>query len=314
MQSERRMVIIGKVSMEVGEMDSLAEKSYAHLALPQVSLGTRLVRRPIVMQYFRTYSWEDAMCRLLLHSLVAVMLLMSGITTAIAQTSGTPADHAEAARFAGTVSDESGTPIELAQLQLVLADGSRQNVQTDVSGRFLFAALIAGDARLEVRRLGYRPIVRTLVIPTTRALPATRIVLNAMPTALEGLAVHDTPAQWDGAATGFRERQLSNHFGHFLDRAALEKTHAQHPSDALRSVPGLVLIPSTRTGNLVRFRDCRPTVWIDGIRIGGAELDEVASMSDMAGVEVYRSLAGVPQQFIDRTNPCGAILVWTRDR
>jgi hypothetical protein len=253
------------------------------------------------------------MFRLLLHP-VAAVLLMSGMTSAIAQTSATPDERSEARSFAGTVSDENGAPLTLVQLRLVLADGSRRIVQTDASGHFLFAALIAGDARLEVRRLGYHPIVRALAIPASGPLPTTSIAMSAIPATLEGLAVSDTAAQWEGSTTGFRERQLSNHFGHFLDRAALEKTHAQHPSDALRSVPGLRLLPSNRIGNLVRFRDCRPTVWIDGIRIGGAELDEVASMSDMAGVEIYRSLAGVPQQFIDRTNPCGAILVWTRIR
>jgi hypothetical protein len=37
-------------------------------------------------------------------------------------------------------------------------------------------------------------------------------------------------------------------------------------------------------------------------------------MSDMAAVEIYSSLAGLPPQFLDRTNPCGAIVVWSRDR
>jgi hypothetical protein len=66
-------------------------------------------------------------------------------------------------------------------------------------------------------------------------------------------------------------------------------------------------------GNLVRFRNCRPTIWLDGIRLQDAELDEVSSMDDVAAIEIYKSLAGLPQQFIDRTNPCGGILLWTRN-
>jgi hypothetical protein len=74
-----------------------------------------------------------------------------------------------------------------------------------------------------------------------------------------------------------------------------------------------MLLPSQRIGNLVRFRNCRPTVWVDGIRVVDAELDEVTSMENVAAVEIYKSLAGLPQQFTDRTNPCGGILIWSRN-
>jgi hypothetical protein len=112
---------------------------------------------------------------------------------------------------------------------------------------------------------------------------------------------------------GFYSRQKSNNFGHYLDRAAIEATHAQRPSESLRGVPGVRLLPSSRVGNLVRIRNCRPTIWLDGIRLQEAELDEVSSMDDIAAIEIYKSLAGLPQQFIDRTNPCGGILLWTRN-
>jgi len=47
----------------------------------------------------------------------------------------------------------------------------------------------------------------------------------------------------------------------------------------------------------------------------GAELDDVTRPSDIDGIEIYSSWAGVPPQFADRGGRnCGAILVWTRIR
>ena len=79
----------------------------------------------------------------------------------------------------------------------------------------------------------------------------------------------------------------------------------------LRMIPG-VRVHSTRNGrNVVRFRGCAPTLWLDGMPLRGTEVDDVVFPLDVAGVEVYRSLAGTPPQFMDMSG-CGAIVVWTR--
>jgi hypothetical protein len=67
-------------------------------------------------------------------------------------------------------------------------------------------------------------------------------------------------------------------------------------------------------GMLLRIRGCKPSIWVDGVRAGGAELDEVINVHDLAGIEVYNSQAGLPPQYVDKVNHmCGAtVLVWTR--
>jgi hypothetical protein len=57
-----------------------------------------------------------------------------------------------------------------------------------------------------------------------------------------------------------------------------------------------------------------PMVWLDGVRLVGAEIDEVTQATDIAAIEVYNSFAGVPAQYLDRSAVCGTILVWTKTR
>jgi hypothetical protein len=239
---------------------------------------------------------------------VVGLVLVSVATIAHAQAGGS-SDRA-AHPVAGSVVDEAGSPVPFADIRLVAFDGSRLASQTDRVGHFLFASVPDGVAEVEIRRLGFRPHTRRVNVPAQQQGDSARIVLAALAAELQGIEVS---SDRDGLLAGFYSRQKSNNFGHYLDRAAIEATHAQRPSESLRAVPGVRLLPSPRVGNLVRIRNCRPTIWLDGIRLQDAELDEVSSMDDVAAIEIYKSLAGLPQQFIDRTNPCGGILLWSRN-
>jgi hypothetical protein len=239
---------------------------------------------------------------------IAAALLLSVATIARAQAAA--ASDRTTHPVAGSVVDEGGSPVPFADIRLVAFDGSRQASQTDRVGHFVFLSVPAGVAEVEIRRLGFRPHMHRVQVPAHDAGDSSRIVLAALAAELAGIEVSEDR---DGLLAGFHARQRSNNFGHYLDRAAIEATHAQRPSESLRGVPGVSLLPSSRVGNLVRIRNCRPTIWLDGIRVQEAELDEVASMDDVAAIEIYKSLAGLPQQFIDRTNPCGGILIWSRN-
>ena len=82
----------------------------------------------------------------------------------------------------------------------------------------------------------------------------------------------------------------------------------------LRTIAGASL-SSDRAGNRILLRNCKPMVWVDGMRAPGAELNDVARPTDVAGLEVYPSSAGLPPQYQDRNNRmCGAIVVWTRNQ
>jgi hypothetical protein len=239
--------------------------------------------------------------------LSGVMLLVT-LSTASAQTR---AARPTPLRVSGVVTDSAGRALARAEVRIAARDGARDSAQTDTTGRFAVRISSLGEAQLEVRRMGFHPYATTLSLSSPGGLDSVHVTLGRLIAQLEGVDVVDA-AERGGRLAGFYARQQNNHFGHYLDRAALDATHAQRPSEALRRIPGVLIVPANGIGNLVRLRNCRPTVWLDGVRVPYAELDEVASMSDVAAVEVYNSLAGLPQQFLDRTNPCGGILVWSK--
>jgi hypothetical protein len=246
---------------------------------------------------------------------ISARLLQTGVLfAAIALSYPASAQAPARYRFAGFISDTHSAPVGNARVLLTTDDGSPHYQLTDDSGHFAFPSLPAGKAELSVRRLGFQPITRAIVVGGPGVPDSAHVLLTPLASELASVDVVERMNEGTGAPREFYDRQKSNHFGRFLDSDALEKSQARYLSDALRNVPGVRVLPSRRIGYLVRIRGCRPTVWMDGVRTAGAEVDEVATMADISGVEIYNSLAGLPPQYIDRDNPCGAILVWSRTR
>jgi hypothetical protein len=139
------------------------------------------------------------------------------------------------------------------------------------------------------------------------------VTLDPMSAELNGMTVNDTLSDPDDRLRAFNERRANNDFAHFIDQDAIDQRRPQYISEMLRTIPGVSVSPS-RLGYTVKVRGCAPLVWVDGVRIPGAQLDELARPANIAGVEIYSSFAGVPAQYFDRSATCGTILVWTRSR
>src|SRR3712207_4316935 len=102
-----------------------------------------------------------------------------------------------------------------------------------------------------------------------------------------------------GRLREFYERKGRNAWGTFIEREDIERRRPMWMSNMLRMVPGVRVLPSRDgIGNAIRMRGCTPTVFVDGLPIREAQLDEVVYPSDIAAVEVYRSNAGMPPQFM----------------
>jgi len=124
------------------------------------------------------------------------------------------------------------------------------------------------------------------------------------------------PRHYEGYLAGFYQRRDQG-FGRFITGDEIAKRAPLRITDMLRMVPGLQVTESNPIESHVRIRGnrCWPSVWIDGAPANAAEFDlDWVTPSDIAGIEIYSSIATVPPEFVDPLGPrlCGTIVVWTR--
>jgi carboxypeptidase family protein/TonB-dependent receptor-like protein len=215
-------------------------------------------------------------------------------------------------RVSGIIRDSARAPIPQAEVVALVGDSVRQVVMTSPDGRFSLGSFAAGPLALRVRRLGYQQ--RTAYVQVgAQGLPTeVDIVLLAVAAKLEEVAV---AAPEGRLAEYFQRKEQRKAFGRFMEESEIRRLGPVNASDLFRSVPGIAIRTSAAGGNTIRVRNCQPTVWVDGQRIPGAELDEVAQPGDIAAIEFYPSSAGTPAQYMDRENRlCGSILVWLKVR
>jgi hypothetical protein len=211
---------------------------------------------------------------------------------------------------AGIVVDEGKAPVPSAELVLKRQGEQSRTARSDNDGRFSFADVQPGPAALTVRRLGYTAkTVNIDVTPSGVAAPV-EVELEEIASDIAAVVVEGSK----GHLQEFYDHMANSNFAKFFERKDIEKRNPLYLSELLRSVAG-ASVYAKGAGNRIMLRDCKPMVWVDGMRAPGAELDDVARPMDVAGIEVYPSYAGLPAQYQDRNNRmCGAILVWTRNQ
>jgi hypothetical protein len=97
--------------------------------------------------------------------------------------------HAQAT-LSGMVVDESSAPVPYADLRLIAgADASVRTGITDARGGFRFEGLRAGDYRLQVARIGFRPHVLDLTLAEADRRHLPPLVLGQEVQEMEGISV-----------------------------------------------------------------------------------------------------------------------------
>jgi hypothetical protein len=231
-------------------------------------------------------------------------------SSAIAQTATTtPTEY----RVSGIVRDGSGNALDNAEVSLLTGGIIRIVVPSKGDGQFSLGNFTAGKAMLQVRRVGYEQRNFNITIGADQKPTYLEIVLSEIPQKLEEVLVK---ADEEGRLRQFAEHKAEpNNFGRYFDRSDIRKRNPLYASEMFRTVAGVQIQASSGGGNTVRIRGCRPLLWMDGQRVPGAELDEVARPSDIAGMEFYPSNAGIPAEFMDRENgACGIIVVWSKSQ
>lgn len=247
----------------------------------------------------------------ILSSIICAMTMVSAVDAQ----SGNRVDTVSR-NIRGIVTDTARAPIPNAEVILEQSsDGSAASrtsrALSSASGEFLIQGLTPGSGTLRIRRLGYVARSLEVVVAASAGTRPLEVVLQPSSFKLDTVRVE---AGSTDAIPEIAGRQRKRGSGYFVSRSDIERRRPAYVSDVLRSVPGVSVRPSSGIGNVVRLRGCRPVIFMDGVQTL-AELDEMARPSDIEGIEIYGSWAGVPPQYVDRSGrSCGAILVWTRRR
>ncbi|MFH1765652.1 MAG: TonB-dependent receptor [Gemmatimonadota bacterium] len=206
---------------------------------------------------------------------------------------------------------ETGIPLGGATVSLAAGPGGTKGIGTRVTnseGIFLFRQVPPGTYRVIVTLIGYRDLQDTLQVGLESDLELA-LPLSVSPVRLEPLVV--VTDRRNSGIMGDFERRRRTRSGAFFDREDIQTRQPMLLTDLLRMVPGARVVPTSPYDYTVRLRgDCRPTLWVDGMRLMTEEgMNDILPTMDLEAVEVYHS-ASLPVEF--GSNPCGAIVVWTR--
>ncbi|UCC25320.1 MAG: carboxypeptidase regulatory-like domain-containing protein [Gemmatimonadales bacterium] len=221
--------------------------------------------------------------------------------------------YAQAGSSAGVqgrvVDAESGDGVQDAEVYL---EGTRHRAATDGRGRFRLEGLSGGTYVIGVTRLGYETRADTLFVGEGELVEVV-LPMGRTPLEIEGLEVEVTRRSYLLEMRGFYDRSLQGFRGTFLDRAAIEDRDPLFVTDLLRNIPGVEVVAGSRLimSQSVNFYDggrgCEPSLWLDGIRSGWRNYDDIRP-DHLEGLEVYTG-SGAPGKYNDL---CGTVVIWTR--
>ena len=230
-------------------------------------------------------------------------------------------------RLLGVFDDATGQPVIGAEV-VDLATGTK--ALTSVSGAISLAFLEPGPTVLQIRKIGYKNKMLTVVVAAT---DTTSITLTLVPLGQMLPEVVTKGASTTIGKLATFEQHRAEGFGHFLTREQLAKMESHLTSDVFRSIPGLKLWndPLYRTAwyvgtargraSIVRngpSGTCLAAVMLDGIMIySGGEGQPPFDINsirpeDMAGVEYYGGGAAMPLEYNSTRATCGLVVIWTR--
>jgi Carboxypeptidase regulatory-like domain/TonB-dependent Receptor Plug Domain len=222
-------------------------------------------------------------------------------------------DRAEPRTLRGDVVDENGRPIRDADIDVVTANRS---VRSDSGGKFVVRDLPAMRHIVRVRRVGSTPTyLFTNLSDSTSA--RVRIVVRQFAGQNLGLVV-------------VRANRGPSHLQGFLRRAAKpsgwgqifteQQIRARNPIRTSDMFLGLAGVRVNRnafgSGTLTGRGGCRVSVFINGFLVqprGGMGIDEMVNALDLAGIEVYNGIGGLPPDLMmGGSNACGTVGIWTK--
>ena len=239
----------------------------------------------------------------------AVLLLMvAGTWPLAAQKSGAVAGVVVAA------ADQTPVP---ARIRLA---GTLLDAVAERDGGFRFSGVPVGAQTLDVRMLGYSPVVLALDIRAGETL-FVKVALTSVALALDPVEVAE-PSRLTPQLQGFEDRR-SRGIGTFFTREDILRMQPRLITDVLRRVPGMQIrpLPGGHGDNVSvqteRGKPCAMQFFVNGTPIsmqGDSPVNYYIYPQDVVGIEVYSGSSEIPPQFNSSlgNSRCGVVVVWTR--
>lgn len=241
--------------------------------------------------------------RLALHALSGGI-----IATAVAQPASAQARHGALGgtlRSEGTRAPVPNAVIEIASLRL--------RTMSDSLGQYQLVGVAPGEARVELRALGFHPVVAVVLIRID-TLSRLDVAMRPTPMPVVDVSAEVTVLRGNERMRGFHDRRAAG-FGRFLTREEIERRPVTETKELLRGMPGVRLV-----GNRVQMAAamssprCVVQYFLDAVHIAGAPVDFLSQFRprDIEGLEVYRGPAETPPEFSRGGASCGVIVIWSR--
>jgi hypothetical protein len=223
------------------------------------------------------------------------------------------ADSVEAGPRRGTIVQRSGSPLPAARVELTRDTAV---MRTGADGQFGFSSTAPAAGEMRVAGVGFRPL-RTVLDSAARNIVVTMDPLSTQELAAVTVEGQRVPSE---APDEFEQRRKSG-LGRFITRDDIVRRNPIQLFHMFDGMPGLLV--DQRTGRLSNLRgasmsgNCEPNYFVDGIRFDAGPGNASGPLTffnpnDVAGIEVYRSVATLPQQYGGSNAACGAVLIWTR--
>ena len=266
---------------------------------------------------FPCRSWRSAARRLAIAlSVTGPLILLAPVVRLAAQKPGT---------LTGTVTAADATPLAHAQVRLV---GTALAAVAGADGSFRVGGIPAGAQSLEVKLLGYAPLLLAVDIVSGETLNM-RLVLATEGVPLPAVEVKASRAFVTPEMKGFAERRARG-AGQFFTREEIVRMQARLLTDVLRRVPGMQIqsvnsaygtsyaVQTGRSGGPVGTRVCPTLFYMNGSPFPlttDVTIDHYVAPEEVIGIEVYNGAAQIPPQFNSGmyNAHCGVVVIWTRN-
>lgn len=234
-------------------------------------------------------------------------------TLAALESSGSAPRDAASGATASLTGVIYGAVAPLSRVQ-VQRQGDSTAASTDSLGRYRLGTMSPGTQVLEIRKVGYLPLVIPLDIrPGQNSAPDVHLTRITTLDSIKVVAQRSLYRE-------FETRARSYTYGRFLRADDIARKHPLLTSDLFRQMPGFKVIRDSRktsdldyeviqSGGMTSWTHtdfCRPNIVVDGVP---HQMINWIDPGSIGAMEIYPGVATGPIQY--RSN-CGTILIWTK--